>query len=91
MDDATQWADATGLGPDRIAEQSEGLRLLMTLLERLDDAKREAFVLSELEGLTAPEIAQILGVNVNTIYARIRGARRELQGALASLPAKEQA
>ena len=53
----------------------------MALLSTLDDAKREAFVLSELEGLSAPEIAQILEVNVNTIYARIRAARQKLEDA----------
>jgi RNA polymerase sigma-70 factor, ECF subfamily len=76
---------AAGLGPEQLAEQNEALRRLLALLERLDDAKREAFVLSELESLTAPEIAAILGVNVNTIYARVRAARRELESALAQL------
>jgi RNA polymerase sigma factor (sigma-70 family) len=71
--------DAHGFGPERGAAQSEELRRLMSLLDGIDDAKREAFVLSELEGLSAPEIARILEANVNTIYARIRAARRELE------------
>jgi RNA polymerase sigma-70 factor, ECF subfamily len=82
LDDAAHCPAAAGLGPEQLAEQSEALRRLLALLERLDDAKREAFVLSELENLTAPEIAEILGVNVNTIYARVRAARRELESAL---------
>jgi RNA polymerase sigma-70 factor (ECF subfamily) len=38
------------------------------VLGDLDEAKREVFVLGELEQLTAPEIAETLGVNVNTVY-----------------------
>jgi RNA polymerase sigma-70 factor (ECF subfamily) len=80
-----QLVDAQGIGPERSAAHSEELRLLIRLLEALDDAKREAFVLAELEGLSAVEISSILSVNVNTIYARIRAARRELEAKLARL------
>jgi RNA polymerase sigma-70 factor (ECF subfamily) len=83
VEDESEWVDATAPGPEQRAEQSEGLRQLLGLLEALDDNKREAFVLAELEGLTAPEIAEILHVNVNTIYARIRAARQALELALA--------
>lgn len=83
--DEEELVDQMGSGPERGAAQSESLRMLVTLLSTLDDAKREAFVLSELEGLTAPEIAEILGVNVNTIYARIRAARQKLEVALVQL------
>lgn len=85
LDEATHCPVAAGLGPEQLAEQSEALQRLLSLLERLDEPKREAFVLSELENLTAPEIAAILGVNVNTIYARVRAARRELESALTHL------
>jgi RNA polymerase sigma-70 factor (ECF subfamily) len=83
LDDAAHCA--AGLGPEQLAAQSEALQRLLALLEQLDDAKREAFVLSELENLTAPESAEILGVNVNTIYARVRAARKQLESALAQL------
>lgn len=49
------------------------------LLDRLDVRKREAFVLSELEGWSAPEIAKAAGTNPNTVYSRIRLAREELR------------
>ena len=61
--------------PEANAEDAQAARLLYRLLEELDDDKREVFVLAELEQLTAPEIAQSLGLNVNTVYARIRAAR----------------
>lgn len=62
-------------GPDVRAEQAQALRLVDEVLSTLDDDKREAFVLAELEQLTAPEIAHALELNVNTVYARVRAAR----------------
>lgn len=56
----------------------EAADLLHRLLATLDDDRRAAFILADVEGLTAVEIAEGLGVNVNTIYARIRAARKHL-------------
>lgn len=53
----------------------ESLEALDRFLSRLDDAKCEVFVLSDVYGYTGPEIAGRLGVNVNTVYARLRAAR----------------
>src|SRR6186997_1404467 len=44
-------ADTSSLGPEGNAEQNEDVRLLLTLLRELDVAKREVFVLSDLEGM----------------------------------------
>lgn len=33
--------------------------------------------------MTAPEIAAALGVNVNTVYTRLRAARADFEAALA--------
>jgi RNA polymerase sigma-70 factor (ECF subfamily) len=67
--------------PSAELEQSEAVRLLDTLLAELDEEKREVLVLAQLEEMTVPEIAELLGANVNTIYARLRTARREFEGA----------
>jgi RNA polymerase sigma-70 factor, ECF subfamily len=74
-------ADAA-LGPARITERNESIALLHTLLDQLDVAKRTVFVLGELEQLSAPEIAEALGVNLNTVYARLRAARIQFDAAL---------
>jgi RNA polymerase sigma-70 factor (ECF subfamily) len=68
--------------PEREVAEAEALRTLYAILDELDDDKREAFVLSELEELTAPEIARSLGLNVNTVSARIRAARVAFEQAL---------
>jgi RNA polymerase sigma-70 factor (ECF subfamily) len=65
--------------PQACAERHEGVRLLHRLLDQLDDDKRAVLVLAELEELTVPEIAEALGENVNTIYARLRTARRDFE------------
>lgn len=64
-------------------EQRDAQRLLLTLLDQLDDDKRAVYVLAELEGMTAVEIAEGLGSNVNTIYTRLRSARQQLRAAAA--------
>jgi RNA polymerase sigma-70 factor (ECF subfamily) len=69
-------------GPEASAEQAERVRLLHRVLAELDDDKREAFVLAELEGLTLAEIGEALDVNANTIASRLRAARREFEAAL---------
>ncbi|HMI90618.1 MAG TPA: sigma-70 family RNA polymerase sigma factor [Polyangiales bacterium] len=63
------------LGPFDQLSRSEAARVLHDFLDSLDDDKRAVFVLAELEQMTAPEIAQALAVNVNTVYSRLRAAR----------------
>jgi RNA polymerase sigma-70 factor (ECF subfamily) len=70
-------------GPARQSELREALRLLAQLLESLDEDRRVVFVLSELEQMSVPEIAQVLGVNPNTVYSRLRSARKAFEAALA--------
>jgi RNA polymerase sigma-70 factor (ECF subfamily) len=55
----------------------------------LDEKKREVLVLSELEELTAPEIAEALGINLNTVYSRLRLAREEFDRVAARYRARE--
>lgn len=74
--------DALGWVPTRPElphAERDTLLTAETLLGQLDERKREAFVLSELEGWSAPEIAKAAGTNPNTVYSRIRLAREELR------------
>lgn len=76
--------------PSAELEQQEAVRLLHALLEELDESKREVLVLAQLEEMTVPEIAEVLGANVNTIYARLRAARAEFEAAHARHRARTQ-
>lgn len=63
--------------PCAAAAASQTLRVLERRLALLDDDRREVFILAEIEQMTAPEIAETLAVKVNTVYSRLRSARRE--------------
>jgi len=58
-------------------------------LTELDEDKREVFVLTEVEGMTAREISEQLEVNVNTVSGRLRAARRLFVRAVARDSASE--
>ena len=67
--------DTSEPGPEGHAARAQAGRLVVKLLDALDDDKREVFVLAELEQLTAQEIADMLQENLNTVYSRLRLAR----------------
>jgi RNA polymerase sigma-70 factor (ECF subfamily) len=66
-------------GPHRRAEKLEAAQIAELVLAQIDEDKREVFVLAELEGMTAPEIAEITGAGVTTVHARLRDARRKFK------------
>jgi RNA polymerase sigma-70 factor (ECF subfamily) len=68
--------------PGTRTERNEGLRVLARVLDQLDDDKRTVFVMSELEQMSVPEMAEALGANPNTIYSRLRTARDEFERAV---------
>ena len=69
--------------PHEHAALKEVRALVHRLLAELPDEQREVFVLTELEQLTAPEISEAVGANLNTVYSRLRLARRGFDAALA--------
>lgn len=66
-------AELAGTGDALV--QSERLALARQALAALDDDKREVFVLARVEQMSAPEIAEVVGVPLNTVYSRLRAAR----------------
>lgn len=65
---------------ERSLEQQERVQLAQLALASLDDDKREVFVLSQVEQMSAPEIAEVIGIPVNTVYSRLRAARLAFDG-----------
>ena len=78
-----------GRALDDTLQLREAASLVERFLDTLDDDQRAVFVLAQLEGLTAPEIAEALGVNMNTVYSRLRTARLKFERALARQNARE--
>ena len=74
---------------DEAMAETEAVAVLHALLDGLDDDKRAVFVLAELEQMTAPEIAEALGVKLNTVYGRLRQARREFDEGAARMRARD--
>jgi RNA polymerase sigma-70 factor, ECF subfamily len=66
-------------------EQREAQRLVLDGLDRLTLAQRGVFVMAELDGYTAPEIAGALELPLNTVYSRLRTARQEFTTAVRRL------
>lgn len=69
------------------AARTEAAWELERLLADLPADQREVLLLCDGEGLSAPEVSEALGVQLNTVYSRLRLARRRCQALAASLGA----
>jgi RNA polymerase sigma-70 factor (ECF subfamily) len=72
------------------AEKADAVRVLHALLDELEDERREVFVMVELEQMAMPEVADALGLNLNTAYGRLRAARQDFEQALARHRARDE-
>ncbi|HYH26750.1 MAG TPA: sigma-70 family RNA polymerase sigma factor [Blastococcus sp.] len=71
------------LAPDRRGDSVGEAAAVSDLLTRLDPDRREAFVLTQLLGLSYAEAAEVAGCPVGTIRSRVARARAELVDGLA--------
>lgn len=81
--------DTTGLSPQEALARTEAVRRLYAVLEQLDQDRRAVFVMTELEQMSAPEIAELTQAPLNTVYSRLRAARKDFEAALKRLQAKD--
>ena len=72
-----------GVDPEQGVALDRAAALVERFVASLDEDQRAVFVLADLEGTPVPEIAAALGENVNTIYSRLRLARRKFERAIA--------
>ncbi len=77
------------LGPEALTQRKQANRVLHEILAQLDEEKRLAFVLVELEELSVVEAAETLDVNVNTLHSRLRAARKAFSEGAARFRASE--
>jgi RNA polymerase sigma-70 factor, ECF subfamily len=75
---------ATGALPElgsspALWDAKDELMLLQRYLKEIDPKKREAFVLVEILELTGHEAAEVLGVPENTVFSRVRHAKKEIE------------
>lgn len=79
-------APSSAKGPLEQAEDAEAARFVERFAAKLDDKKRDVFVLAVVEELSIPEVAQMLSIPLNTAYTRLRIVRAEFRQALARGP-----
>jgi RNA polymerase sigma-70 factor (ECF subfamily) len=72
--------------PEDLLDQRRALAVLDQVLEDMPMDLRAVFVLSEVEQMTAPEIASVLEIPLGTVASRLRRARSEFQRRVRSLP-----
>jgi RNA polymerase sigma-70 factor, ECF subfamily len=73
--DAPEREQSAFPSPEAAASARQAHDLVMRALEVLDFDKRAVFVLCDLEGMSVPEVAQVIDAPVNTLYSRLRLAR----------------
>jgi RNA polymerase sigma-70 factor (ECF subfamily) len=61
--------------PESELETRQTALWVQSCLDAMPEEQREVFLLAEVEEFTAPEIADALGVKLNTVYSRLRLAR----------------
>jgi len=64
------------------AERATARAFLERFLDELDEGHRRVFVLTELEGRTAPEVAEAVGISAEAVYGRVRSVRKRLHRAV---------
>jgi RNA polymerase sigma-70 factor (ECF subfamily) len=65
--------------PEDELERAQAAQLLRATLERLPFKQREVVVLYELEEMEGADIAELLGIPINTVWTRLHHGRNRLQ------------
>lgn len=68
-------------GPEQALENARARDLVLRILSSLDGDRAAVFVMHELDGFAAPDIAEALKIPLNTVYSRLRVAREEFAAA----------
>ena len=72
-----------GPNPEQTATNQELATALAHAIDRLEPTQREVLVLRDVEGLSAPEVARVLGVSVEAVKSRLHRARVAIREELA--------
>lgn len=67
---------------DEELETKEARALVLQAMQAIELGRRAVFILAEIEERTVPEIADVLGIPLNTAYSRLRVAREEFKQAV---------
>lgn len=79
LEDRNAWTGEKALSIEKQFVRQEMNDCLQSFIARLDENYRTVLVLSEFEGLRNKEIAQILGVSLDTVKIRLHRAKEKLK------------
>ena len=68
--------------PERRAESGQQVRILLDAIAGLPAEQQQVFLLKEETGMNIAEIAEVLGVNGETVKSRLRYAVKKLRTAM---------
>jgi len=85
LDEAMDEREGQGSRVDEVVDRQRRITLAGRVLATMEQDLLEVFVLFELEGLTTPEIAELVGVPLGTAASRLRRAREAFRAAAAKL------
>lgn len=69
--------------PEDTARDREAAAVVETFLAGLDDETRAVFELADVEGLSGPEVARALDIDLARVHARLKTARRRFNAFVA--------
>ncbi|MGC2061812.1 MAG: sigma-70 family RNA polymerase sigma factor [Thermodesulfovibrionales bacterium] len=78
-EEKVEWAVEQAASPEQAVIQKEMNHCIRDIVETLPENYRVALSLSELEGFSNREIAEIVGTSIETVKIRLHRARRELK------------
>lgn len=76
---------ADSVSPNRMLERKHVSSLVRGAIQALPERQQTALTLSHFEGLSNPEIGEVLGVKVEAVESLLSRARRKLRTELAEL------
>jgi RNA polymerase sigma-70 factor (ECF subfamily) len=67
----------------------ERQRLVLTAIESIDLPRRAIFIMSEIDEVPMPEVAEAMAIPLNTAYSRLRLARKDFAAAVRRIQATQ--
>lgn len=80
--ESNQLREADSKSPSTITENRESWRLVQAAIQELEPAYKEVLVLRDIEGLSAADVAQVVGITVPAVKSRLHRARAQLRNAI---------
>ena len=89
LDESALSIESCELAPDQQLEREQLWQQVQTAIAGLDQGHREVLLLRDVEGLSAKEVAEILGLGEAAIKSRLHRARKQLREELAPKIARQ--